>query len=138
MPDPEKVATVVRGWISKAENDLKTAQIILNSDGPTDTAVFHAQQCAEKYLKAYLTFAGTDFPKTHDIGELTARAANLSTGLTPKDCQILTKYAVTTRYPDEYEPISISEGRRALRLTRKVRAAVRKELATLMPTRRKS
>ncbi|MBW1960508.1 MAG: HEPN domain-containing protein [Deltaproteobacteria bacterium] len=36
------------------------------------TVCFHAQQCAEKYLKAFLTFKNIDFPKTHDIGELLA------------------------------------------------------------------
>ena len=40
-----------RGWFRKAESDLHTAQRALDSDGPYDTACFHAQQVAEKYLK---------------------------------------------------------------------------------------
>ena len=49
MRDPEKVATVVRGWMEKAENDLETARLILKAKGPAETAAFHIQQCAEKY-----------------------------------------------------------------------------------------
>ena len=66
---------VVRGWIEKAENDLKTAILTLRAgeECPADTVGFHAQQCAEKYLKALLTARGIDFPKTHDLGELVAR-----------------------------------------------------------------
>jgi len=36
-----------RGWFRKAESDLHTAQRTLDSDGPYDTACFHAQQVAE-------------------------------------------------------------------------------------------
>jgi len=53
MPDKTKW---VNEWKQKAENDLRTAEIVLSSqDPPTDTICFHAQQCAEKYLKSYLT-----------------------------------------------------------------------------------
>jgi len=33
----------------------------------------HAQQCAEKYLKALLALRAMDFPKTHDLEALAAR-----------------------------------------------------------------
>jgi len=38
-----------------------------------DSACFHAQQCAEKYLKARLQEAGLAFPKTHDLLDLLKR-----------------------------------------------------------------
>jgi len=43
-------------WIKKAENDLITAKDSLNIKPvpPLDTICFHAQQCAEKYLKGFL------------------------------------------------------------------------------------
>lgn len=43
-------------WVAKAEGDFATAERELNvKDGPNYDAVrFHAQQCAEKYLKARL------------------------------------------------------------------------------------
>jgi len=65
MPASERViGVVVRGWIEKAENDLKNAALTLRAglESPTDTVAFHAQQCVEKYLKALLTLRGIDFP----------------------------------------------------------------------------
>ena len=53
MPDKMKW---VKEWFRKGDNDLKNAEIVIQSDDPpTDTICFHAQQCAEKYLKGFLT-----------------------------------------------------------------------------------
>ena len=69
MPDHSATVEVVREWIAKAENDLKTAvhTLTMGQDCPTDTVGFHAQQCVEKYLKAFLVSEATPFPKTHNI-----------------------------------------------------------------------
>lgn len=63
---------LVKLWIKKAENDLITAQNSINiaPEPPLDTVCFHAQQCAEKYLKAYLVYHKVEFEKTHDLREL--------------------------------------------------------------------
>ncbi len=54
MPAPDPVVELIRDWLAKAENDLKTAVVALTLGGdcPTDTVCFHAQQCVEKYIKA--------------------------------------------------------------------------------------
>jgi hypothetical protein len=54
MSVDDRVVTVVRGWIGKAENDLKTAAhtLKISGDCPTDTICFHAQQCVEKCAEA--------------------------------------------------------------------------------------
>lgn len=59
-------------WVEKAEGDFRTAVREKNSaEYPNyDAACFHAQQCAEKYLKARLVEAGKDFPKTHDLSAI--------------------------------------------------------------------
>lgn len=59
-------------WIRRAENDLRNAEhtLTLVHDCPFDTVCFHAQQCAEKYLKALLLARGVRFPRTHDLLEL--------------------------------------------------------------------
>ncbi len=55
---------IVNAWLKKAENDLRTAEYIMTMhDPPYDTVCFHAQQCAEKYIKGFLTFHEIDFPK---------------------------------------------------------------------------
>jgi len=59
-------------WIGKAEGDFATAKRELAAtDNPNyDAVCFHAQQCAEKYLKAFLQEANITFPKTHDLANL--------------------------------------------------------------------
>ena len=52
-------------WIMKAEGDYTTMLRVLRArNSPNyDAACFHAQQCAEKYLKARLQEEGLAFPK---------------------------------------------------------------------------
>ena len=59
-----------QGWFHKAESDLVTARRTAASEGPYDTACFHAQQAAEKYLKGFLIACGQGFPYTHDLENL--------------------------------------------------------------------
>jgi HEPN domain-containing protein len=69
MPENDKTAIVAREWADKADNDLKTAAhtLKLGDKCPTDTVCFHAQQCVEKYLKAFFVVLEIEFPRTHDI-----------------------------------------------------------------------
>ena len=58
-------------WLEKADHDVITAQqTLLLPDGPTDTPCFHAQQAAEKALKALLTFHQITVPRIHDLVRL--------------------------------------------------------------------
>ena len=60
--------TLVDQWIEKAENDLRTATIVVREEGsPTDTVCFHCHQVAEKYLKAYLISRQSPCPRVHDL-----------------------------------------------------------------------
>jgi HEPN domain-containing protein len=65
MCENNRTAAIAREWIIKAENDLKTAShtLKIGKGCPTDTVCFHAQQCVEKYLKAFLVCKGIDFSK---------------------------------------------------------------------------
>jgi HEPN domain-containing protein len=57
-----------RAWVEKAEEDFALARAALRRKKPLVTgACFHAQQCAEKYIKALLVSKGAEFPKTHDL-----------------------------------------------------------------------
>jgi HEPN domain-containing protein len=60
---------LTREWVNKAEGDHNTArrEIRARKLPNYDSACFHAQQCAEKYLKARLQEASFGFPLTHDL-----------------------------------------------------------------------
>lgn len=131
MPELDKVIIVIREWVSKAENDLKTAvhTLEMEDDCPTDTVCFHAQQCVEKYLKAFLVLEGIDFPKTHDIGKIAALLPpTIQVPLTVEEQLQLTNYATVMRYPGDYFPISMTEAKKAVRIARRVRTQIRKLL----------
>lgn len=105
-------AMIVAGeWMAKAENDLKSAaHLVKIADCPTDAVCFHAQQCVEKCLKALLVAQGTDFRKTHDLGELVVLLpSRLRPSLNNEEQDRLTEYATVTRYPGNYEPITLAK-----------------------------
>ena len=54
MNEPPDLLRTVLQWVEKAEHDLLNVEhtLTLEEDGPFDTVCFHAQQCAEKYIKA--------------------------------------------------------------------------------------
>jgi HEPN domain-containing protein len=127
----DRVIAVVREWVSKAENDLKNAAYTLQmgDECPTDTVCFHAQQCVEKYIKALLVLNGIDFSKTHDVSTIASfLPASVDIKLTPEEQGRLTSYATATRYPGDYEPISLAEARKAVRIARRVRKEIRAHL----------
>jgi len=124
----DETTHVVRQWVQKAENDLKTAAhtLKLGVAGPTDTVCFHAQQCVEKYLKALLVLHGIEFERVHQVSTLMSLLpARLRPDLTPEEQERLTDYAVSTRYPGDYESIPLAEARRAVKIARRVRKHIR-------------
>ncbi len=74
MNDRPETSSSGRQWVEKAEHDLINAEytLTLEKNCPLDTVRFHAQQCAEKYLKAFLVQEAISFPKTHDLRVLTS------------------------------------------------------------------
>jgi HEPN domain-containing protein len=65
---------------------------------------FHAQQCAEKYLKALLVARNVDVPKTHDLAVLVSRLVKngqSTSDITPAIIDQLNPFAVGVRYPDD-------------------------------------
>ncbi len=96
---------VVRGWLRKADSDLVALAATLNA-GSLDAACFHAQQAAEKYLKAYLTHAGAEFPYTHNLAKLVelCAAVDASFDSLVLAAEPLTPFATESRYDSEFWP----------------------------------
>lgn len=89
-------------WVAFAEEDYNTAYAALRRRSPwLHTACFHAQQSAEKYLKAILVFKGKTFPKTHDLLELCRLCEQVGVIIPVPidDLDVLSDHAVQTRYP---------------------------------------
>lgn len=116
----------LHAWIARAEEDYILARSALRHEKPlTYGATFHAQQCAEKYLKAALVARGQAFPKTHDLlalGELCTQAG-LLLEIDADLLDTLSSYAVRVRYPGA-DP-TFEEARHALEIAKVVRHLVR-------------
>jgi len=99
-------------WLEFAESDLRLARIAAANDViRPEQACFHAQQAAEKAVKAVLRSRGVEFPLTHDL-DLLLQLAGAAGFRLPGEIQhagILTPYAVETRYPGCQAEISSSE-----------------------------
>lgn len=117
-------------WLERARSDLAIANAPLPDGAYYEDLCFHAQQAAEKALKAVYQHYGYTFRYTHDLDELV-------TGLKLKGVQIpanieeatsLSNFAWEARYPSLYEPVSEEEFREALKMARNVVAWAEKEL----------
>ncbi len=130
MNGPPEVIRQIRQWVEKAEHDFTTAEYMLTllENCPFDTVCFHAQQCAEKYLKGFLTFRSIDFPKTHDLVILLNLVGGSPVLGVDLNVEPLNRYPVEARYPGDWESFTREEAEEAVKLARKVREAVRKHL----------
>jgi HEPN domain-containing protein len=117
-------------WVQKAEGDLTTAQRELRArlNPNYDAACFHAQQCAEKYLKALLQEARIPFGKTHNLSLLLNLLPERHSGLEllRPTLAILNAYAVEYRYPGESAEKEVA--RQAVMLAKEVKEAVLREI----------
>jgi len=88
----------------------------------------HAQQCAEKYLKAKLVSLALEFPRTHDIKELfDLLPFNVRPAVAEPLQERLTSYTVEARYPDE-PPVDRAAAEQAVAIARQVREGIREGL----------
>lgn len=97
--------------------DLALAKAPLPDGGLYEHLCFHAQQAAEKSLKAVLLSRGIQFPFTHSLQALLDLLPD-DLRSRPEMCEAvdLTPYAVITRYPGEYEPVTEDDYREAIRV----------------------
>jgi HEPN domain-containing protein len=95
----------VKEWVSKAQGDYATAARELRApESPNfDAACFHAEQCAEKLMKALLIHLGVTPPRTHDLATLDRLLSPVCAGWSwPVDeLRFLSRAAVDFRYPGE-------------------------------------
>ena len=89
-------------WIDKAEGDWAVAQREMRTANPVWNVVsFLAQQCAEKYLKAFLEEHNIAFAKIHDLVVLLNSTGGLLPELNSQRQSLahLSTFGIATRYP---------------------------------------
>ena len=122
--------SIVNEWIDKAEGDYRTAEreARVRKAPNYDAVCFHAQQCMEKYLKAFLTHCQTLFRPIHDLEVLLGLIIPTSPDFEfIRDLLLLLNdYAVDVRYPGE--EATREDARAAVKAMRTARAFVRRKL----------
>jgi len=128
MRDPE-VLRVLRRWLRYAEEDLRSAEILLKQGGVPRISCFHAQQAAEKAIKAIFVFLQVDFPFTHDLNRLRDL---LPEGWAVKedfpDLAGLSEWAVEPRYPVDLREATHEDEQAAIEQARNVYETALKDL----------
>jgi HEPN domain-containing protein len=99
-------------WLQFAADDLDTARVLLGAmPSRVRQSLFHAQQAAEKSLKAFLIWHEQPFPLTHDLARLLRLCVSIDSGIAVgvEPALDLTQFAARFRYPGEDDVPSIEE-----------------------------
>ena len=90
-----------REWLNRARSSLRLSETRLE-DVYLDDLCYHAQQAAEKAIKAVLITRNVRFPYVHDLSELldVADSAGWKVPARIRTARELTKYATGLRYPN--------------------------------------
>ncbi len=109
-------------WLSRAQGDLAIASAPLPPGAFLEDLCFHAQQAAEKALKAVSIHHRISFRYTHDLDELTNGLKQSGIDVPPavEDATILTTFAWEARYPGTGEPVTQDEYTEAVAMARSV------------------
>lgn len=121
----------VDAWLERARRDLLVVDHEAAQDEPLwDIIAFHAQQAAEKALKAALVRANRRPPRTHSLKSLLEELENagVATAGLLNDCRLLEPYAVALRYPTKAPMPTAEEGRALVAAAKRVLAAVPPDL----------
>jgi HEPN domain-containing protein len=121
---------VTEEWISKADNHFYSADLLLHSGNMplSDTGSFHCQQCAEKYLKAFLRDHLIRFEGAHGLADLLTLCVPLDEdfGKITNDLNSLEEFSIDIIYPGAIVSVELAE--EAFKATKRIRKFVRRKL----------
>ena len=127
----------VSAWVEKAEHDLMAVDLIgATSDAPWDIVVFHAQQAAEKFLKALLVSRKQVPPKVHDLTKLLALCVADAPRLwthSPGRLHASVAAPLRSRYPGDEPETAREDAEKGVQIARRIRAAVLERLPPEAP-----
>lgn len=116
---------LARDWLTFARDDLAAAELLLNEAASPRIVCFHAQQAAEKAMKALLVKEQIRFERTHDlvaIRELFPAGFQLKADR--EALSALSRWAVEPRYPADTPDATTSDATAAIRVARVIVDAV--------------
>ena len=119
----KEINTLTVRWLKFAQEDLIIANDIFVGEHPIYRSVcFQCQQSVEKNLKAYLIKLDIQIIKTHDIEHLlnVLSAFDHVVEKFQKPTNRFTNYAVTYRYPDDFEDITKVEAEHAIKIATEI------------------
>lgn len=94
-----------QAWLDAAKDDLAVIDEILERADLTNVTAFHAQQCAEKCLKALLEEQKIPVRKTHSLIQLIGLVSGSYSEFSDIDTTIpnlLDQLYTDSRYPNEF------------------------------------
>jgi HEPN domain-containing protein len=109
-------------WLARAKGDLALARVELPAGAFYEDLCYHAQQAAEKAIKAVYQHHDWDFRYTHDLDELFHGLRDHGVIVPPGvvEARSLTSFAWQARYPGLDEPVSDEDHQEAVRLAHNV------------------
>ena len=122
MPRDELIRGRPLDWLARARGDLALAKQTKPEEAFWEDLCFHAQQAAEKAIKAVYQHKELPFRYTHDLEALGKGLEDNGVPVAPaiREAARLTNYAYQTRYPGAFEPVTRMEYQEALRLAESV------------------
>jgi HEPN domain-containing protein len=121
MPPEQAKPGSPQEWLRYAASDLELAKLAGIPNVMIESLCYHAQQCAEKALKAVLVAFHVPVHRTHNIGLLLDQISeHVAIPEDLEEAAILTDYAVMCRYPGDTESVTTAEYEFALHLAEAV------------------
>lgn len=123
MPPDLPESSYVRVWLQNARSDLALAKVPKTRSINYSHLCFHAQQAAEKSIKAVFLARRVAMPRTHDLGFLLAQLPkDITVPPGMIDAPTLTRFAVQQRYPGPFPRVTRRDHRHAVALAEEVLA----------------
>jgi HEPN domain-containing protein len=106
-------------WIARAKSSFDLAQVKIFGYIQYEDLCFQLQQSSEKALKGLLIYYGVEPEFTHNI-QILLNELEKFTGIPESvtEANKITKYAVVTRYPGEYDDITKEDYEKAVKIAK--------------------
>ena len=106
-------------WIERAKSSYEISKIDIKNNIYYEDLCFQSQQAVEKAFKGLLIYYGVDPEFTHNIGLLLNELEKFTE--IPENIKVatnVTKYAVITRYPGEYDEITKNDYNESVKIAK--------------------